>query len=158
MAKLRQGVKAPVFCLENEDGKKICLKDSLGKWVVLYFYPKDDTPGCTIEAKDFSKENPGLEELDAVIMGVSADDCGSHKSFINKYKLRISLLADPDKAVLKKYGVWKKKKFMGNEYMGIERTTFLIDAKGKIAHIWEKVNPAGHAKEVRKKIQELTGG
>jgi thioredoxin-dependent peroxiredoxin len=156
--KPEQGSKAPAFCLENEDKQKTCLKDSSGKWVVLYFYPKDDTPGCTIEAKDFSKENPGFEELDAVILGVSGDDCGSHKSFINKYKLKISLLADPDKKVLKKYGVWAKKKFMGREYMGIERTTFLIDPKGKIAHVWEKVNPAGHAGEVRKKIRELTGG
>lgn len=156
--KLKPGVKAPAFCLLNEDNEKTCLKDFTGKWVVLYFYPKDDTPGCTLEAKDFSKENPGLEDMDAVVLGVSADDCGSHKSFINKHKLKISLLADPKKAVLKKYGVWKKKKFMGREYMGIERTTFLVGPGGKIEHIWEKVSPAGHAGEVRMKIKELKEG
>jgi peroxiredoxin Q/BCP len=153
--KLKPGVKSPVFCLKNEDEQEVCLKDYKGKWVVLYFYPKDDTPGCTIEAKDFSKENPGFEALDAAILGVSADDCGSHKSFINKYKLKINLLADPDKKVLKKYGVWKKKKFMGREYMGIARTTYLIDPEGKIAFLWEKVSPAGHAGAVQEKIKEL---
>lgn len=153
--KLKINDKAPEFCLKDEDEKETCLKAHKGRWVVLYFYPKDDTPGCTIEAKDFSKENPGLEELDAVVLGVSADDCGSHKSFINKHKLKISLLADPEKEVLKKYGVWQKKKFMGRQYMGIARTTYLIDPRGKIAWIWEKVIPAGHAKEVRNKIEEL---
>jgi thioredoxin-dependent peroxiredoxin len=153
--KLKPGISAPAFCLKNEDEQEVCLKGHKGKWIILYFYPKDDTPGCTIEAKDFSKENPGFEELDAVILGVSADDCGSHKSFINKYKLKINLLADPDKKTLKKYGVWEKKKFMGREYMGIARTTYLINPGGKIAWLWEKVIPAGHAREVRLKIEEL---
>lgn len=156
MAKLKAGSKAPAFVLKNQDEKKISLKVFAGKWTVLYFYPKDDTPGCTIEAKDFSKQLPGFESLNAEIAGISADDCGSHKKFEEKYKLKINLLSDDKKTALKKYGVWGKKKFMGREYMGILRTTFLIDPKGKIAHIWENVKPEGHALEVRKKLEELS--
>jgi peroxiredoxin Q/BCP len=150
-----KGNKAPDFCLNNEDEKNVCLKDLKGKIVVLYFYPKDDTPGCTIEAKEFTKENPDFEGLDAVILGVSADDCGSHKSFIKKQNLKITLLSDPDKKVIKAYGVWQKKQFMGRELMGIARTTFLIGRGGKIEYVWEKVRPEGHAKEVMAKINEI---
>lgn len=156
MAKLKSGSKAPVFNLKDADEKTVSLKDFSGKWVVLYFYPKDDTPGCTIEAKDFSKQLPGFESLGAQITGISADDCGSHKKFQEKHKLKITLLSDDKKTTLKKYGVWGKKKFMGREYMGILRTTFLIDPNGKIARIWESVKPEGHAAEVKKILTELS--
>ncbi|MCX8093465.1 MAG: thioredoxin-dependent thiol peroxidase [Candidatus Goldbacteria bacterium] len=152
---LSPGEKAPDFCLNNQDSEQVCLKDFKGKWVVLYFYPKDDTPGCTIEAKSFSKENPDFTEIDAVILGVSADDCGSHKTFAEKYGLNILLLSDPDKKVLKKYGVWGEKVFMGRKFMGIKRTTYLINPKGRISYVWENVKPENHAIEVKSKLIEL---
>ncbi|MFP4466553.1 MAG: thioredoxin-dependent thiol peroxidase [Candidatus Goldiibacteriota bacterium] len=153
MAKLKPGDKAPDFCLKNQDEERVCLRDFKGKWVVVYFYPKDNTPGCTIEAKDFSKELPGFEELDAVILGISADSCGSHKRFAEKQKLKITLLSDEAQLVLKDYGVWGQKKFMGKKFMGISRTTFLIGPDGEIAHIWEKVKPGGHAAQVMEIIE-----
>ncbi len=156
MAKLKAGSKAPAFTLKDSDENKVSLKDFSGKWAVLYFYPKDDTPGCTIEAKDFSKQLPGFEGLGASVIGISADDCGSHKKFQKKHKLKITLLSDDKKTILKKYGVWGKKNFMGREYMGILRTTFLIDPKGKISRIWESVNPEGHAGEVKKILTEMS--
>jgi len=155
---LKPGNKAPDFCLLNQNEEQICLKDYRGKWVILYFYPKDDTPGCTLEAKSFSKDNPLFEELDAVILGISADDCHSHKKFVEKYDLNIQLLSDIDKKVLKKYGVWGKKIFMGREFMGINRTTYLISPSGKIAYVWEKVKPESHSKEVKIKLDELMEG
>ncbi len=155
---LKIGKKAPDFCLNNQNFEQICLKDFKGKWVVLYFYPKDDTPGCTIEAKSFSRENPDFEDIDAVILGISADDCNSHKKFAEKYKLNIRLLSDPDKNVIKKYGVWGQKTFMGRKFMGIRRTTYLIAPGGKIAFVWENVKPENHAKEVKSKLIELKEG
>lgn len=156
MAKLKTGSKAPEFTLKDQDEKKVSLKDFAGKWVVLYFYPKDDTPGCTLEAKDFSQQFPGFESLGAQIIGISADDCGSHKKFQEKHGLKITLLSDEKKTVLKKYGAWGKKQSMGREYTGILRTTFLIDTKGKVVHIWENVKPEGHAAEVAEKIGEFS--
>ncbi len=156
MAKiLKVGKKAPDFCLYDQELNQISLKELKGKWIVLYFYPKDDTPGCTIEAKSFSKENPGFENIDAVILGISADDCSSHKKFAEKYNLNIKLLSDPEKKVIKKYGVWGQKTFMGRKFMGIKRTTYLIDPDGKVAFIWENVKPENHAKEVKSKLIEL---
>ncbi len=155
---LKKGQKAPGFCLLDQNLEQVCLNDLKGKWVVLYFYPKDDTPGCTIEAKSFSNENSGFEDIDAVILGVSADDCSSHKKFSEKYGLNIKLLSDPDKKVLKKYGVWGEKIFMGRKYLGIKRTTYLIDPGGKISYIWENVKPEGHVIEVKAKLIEIKEG
>jgi len=132
------------------------LSDYRGKWVVLYFYPKDDTPGCTIEAIEFTKALPQYQKINAEILGVSCDSCESHQKFINKKDLRITLLSDANKEVVQKYGVWGPKTFMGRSYQGITRSTFLIHPEGKIAHIWPKVSPEGHAIEVQEKIQELS--
>lgn len=147
--------KAPDFTLPNAQGKKVSLKDYFGKYVVLYFYPKDQTPGCTIEANTFNSKLSEFKKLNAVILGVSVDSCESHKKFIAAEKLNFVLLSDEKKEVVHKYKVWRKKQMMGNEYMGIARETFLIDRKGKIAKHYEKVVPAEHANEVLKDINEL---
>jgi peroxiredoxin Q/BCP len=151
---LKTGGAAPAFCLKDSAEKNVCLKDFKGRWVVLYFYPKDNTPGCTIEAKDFSKELSGFEELGCEVLGISGDSCESHRKFIKNHNLKLTLLSDESKSVLKAYGVWQKKNMMGREYMGIVRTTILIDPKGKIASVWEKVSVAGHAAEVLMKLRE----
>ena len=145
---LEVGKKAPDFSLLNQDGKKISLKDFIGQKVVLYFYPKDDTSGCTKEACSFSDDLPKFSKIDAVILGVSPDSVKSHKKFSEKYKLKFDLLADEEKVVLEKYGVWKEKSMYGRKYMGVERTTFIIDEKGKIKNIFNKVKVDGHNKEV----------
>ncbi|MBN2754339.1 MAG: thioredoxin-dependent thiol peroxidase [Candidatus Goldbacteria bacterium] len=153
-AALKTGDIAPAFCLKDSAEKNVCLKDFKGRWVVLYFYPKDNTPGCTIEARDFSKELSGFEELGCEVLGISGDSCESHRKFIKNHNLKLTLLSDESKNVLKVYGVWQKKNMMGREYMGIVRTTILIDPKGKIASVWEKVSVAGHAAEVLMKLKE----
>ena len=139
---------APVFKLPSTNKKEFSLKDSLGNFVVLYFYPKDDTPGCTIETVDFNKLLPKFKKLNCEIIGISKDNLKSHDKFRDKYKIKFDLLADQEIKVLKKYNVWAKKKFMGREFMGIVRTTFLIDKKGKIIKIWNNVKVKDHAKEV----------
>jgi len=143
------------FTLPNQDGKNISLSYFLGKWVVLYFYPKDNTPGCTIEAIHFTKEMNKFTKAGAVILGISPDNPKSHCNFIKKQKLKLELLSDEKKSVLKKYKVWGKKKFMSHEYMGVLRTTLLINPAGKIAHIWKDVKVIGHAQEVLKKLKEM---
>lgn len=145
---LEVGKKAPDFSLLNQDEKKISLKDFIGQKVVLYFYPKDDTSGCTKEACSFSDDLPKFSKIDAVILGVSPDSVKSHKKFSEKYKLKFDLLADEEKQVVEKYGVWKEKSMYGRKYMGVERTTFIIDEKGKIKKIFNKVKVDGHNKEV----------
>ena len=155
--KLKTGQQAPDFTLQDRSENPVSLKDFKGKWVVLYFYPKDNTPGCTVEAIAFTKENPSFKKMDAEILGVSPDSCKSHQKFISGQKLKITLLSDPDKKMLEKYGVWQLKKFMGREYMGVVRTTLLIDPKGKIAHIWPGVTVNGHAEDVKAKLKELQG-
>ncbi len=145
---LEPGKKAPDFSLKNQDDEKISLKDLIGKKVVLYFYPKDDTSGCTKEACSFSDDLPKFSKIDAVILGVSPDSVASHKKFSEKYKLKFDLLADDEKKVVEKYGVWKEKSMYGRKYMGVERTTFIIDEKGKIKKIYNKVKVDGHNKEV----------
>lgn len=145
---LEVGNKAPDFSLLNQDEKKVSLKDFIGQKVVLYFYPKDDTSGCTKEACSFSDDLPKFNKIDAVILGVSPDSVNSHKKFSEKYKLKFDLLADEEKKVIEKYGVWKEKSMYGRKYMGVERTTFIIDEKGKIKKIFNKVKVDGHNKEV----------
>ena len=145
---LKNNIKAPNFELLSTSKKNYSLKDSIGKYVVIYFYPKDDTPGCTIETSDFNKLLTKFNKLECEIYGISKDSLKSHDKFRDKYKIKFDLLADEEIKVLKKYKVWGKKKFMGREYMGINRTTFLIDKKGKIIKIWENVKVKDHAKEV----------
>ena len=131
--------KAPEFCLPNQDDIEICLRDLKGKWIVLYFYPKDNTPGCTTEACDFTEAMPNFEALDAVILGVSADSPKRHRGFIEKQNLGITLLSDESTAMMQEYGVWQLKKNYGREYMGIVRSTCIINPQGEIAAVWENV-------------------
>jgi len=142
------GKAAPDFSLEASNGKTVSLGDFAGKWVVLYFYPKDDTPGCTREACSFRDYHKRLEAQGAVVLGVSADDLKAHDKFIHKYDLPFLLLSDPDHAVASKYGVWKEKNMYGKKVMGIERSTFLIDPDGRIARAWRKVKVEGHVDEI----------
>ena len=147
--------KAPGIILPSTYKDKYSLKDSIGKYIVIYFYPKDDTPGCTIETNDFNKMLSKFKKLDCEIYGISKDSLKSHDKFREKYKVKFDLLSDEDLKVLKKYKVWGKKKFMGREYMGINRTTFLIDKKGKIIKIWENVKVKDHAKEVFETLKSI---
>ena len=152
---LKINSKAPSFIVPSTTNNKYSLKDSIGKYVVLYFYPKDDTPGCTIETNDFNKLLSKFKKLDCEIYGVSKDNLKSHYKFKDKYKIKFDLLADEEIKVLKKYKVWGKKKFMGREFMGIIRSTYLIDKKGKILKVWENVKVKDHAKEVLKTLQNI---
>lgn len=152
---LKIGNKAPAFTLENQDGERVSLKDLAGQWAVLYFYPKDNTPGCTTEACDFTAGIRQFEKLDARVIGVSPDSPASHQSFIAKQKLKVMLLSDPQKAVLRKYGAFGKKMMYGKEVEGVIRSTVLIDPQGRIAHVWPKVKVAGHVEAVREKLSEL---
>jgi thioredoxin-dependent peroxiredoxin len=155
--KLKVGEKAPAFCLPDKDDKEICLKDFAGRWVVLYFYPKDQTPGCTKEACEFSERLGDFTGLDAVVLGVSADSTASHRKFAAKYKLAMDLLSDPKHETIAAYGAWQPKKIMGKEFLGTVRSTFIVNPMGNVAYIWPSVNPWGHADEVRTKLAELTG-
>ena len=152
---MKENSKAPSFSLPSTSNNEYSLRDSLGKYMVLYFYPKDDTPGCTIETNDFNKLLPKFKKLNCEILGISKDNLKSHDKFRNKYKIKFDLLADEELKVLKKYKVWAKKKFMGREFMGIVRTTFLIDKKGKIIKIWNNVKVKDHAKEVLETLQNI---
>ena len=150
-----EGKKAPLFTLENQDGKKISLKDFAGKNVILYFYPKDNTSGCTKEACNFRDDFPKFGKMNVVILGVSPDSVQSHKKFSQKYKLPFDLLSDEKKQVLEKYEVWKEKSMYGRKYMGVERSTFVIDKTGKVMKIFRKVKVENHNDEVMKVIKEL---
>ena len=152
---IKEKTKAPLFKLPSTNKKDFLLKNSLGKYVVLYFYPKNDTPGWTIETNDFNKLLPKFKKLECQIYGISKDNLKSHDKFRDKYKIKFDLLADEELTVLRKYKVWGKKKFMGREFMGIIRTTFLIDKKGKIIKIWDNVKVKDHAKEVLKTVINL---
>ena len=145
---LKINSKAPNFILSSTSKYKYSLRDSIGKFVVIYFYPKDDTPGCTIETNDFNKLIPKFEKLNCEVYGISKDSIKSHDKFKNKYKIKFDLLSDQEIKVLKKYKVWGKKKFMGREFMGTIRSTFLVDKTGKIIKIWDNVKVKDHAKEV----------
>ncbi len=145
---LKKGDKAPTFTTKDQDGKTVKLSDQKGSRVVLYFYPKDDTPGCTKEACSFRDADDVYRKKGIKVFGVSTDDGKSHQKFISKFQLPFDLLADTDKDIVEKYGVWGEKSMYGKKYMGTLRKTFLIDEKGKIVKIFDKVNVAEHADEV----------
>ena len=152
---IKVNTQAPKFILDSTDGESYSLKYSLGKFIVLYFYPKDDTPGCTIEANDFNKLLTKFKKLNSEVYGVSKDNIISHKKFKEKYNIKFDLLVDDEIKIIKSYKVWAKKKFVGKEYMGIVRSTFLIDPKGKIAKIWNNVRVKDHAKEVLETLKNI---
>jgi peroxiredoxin Q/BCP len=153
--KLKEGEKAPEFVATTNTGEKLVLKDLRGKPVVLYFYPKDDTPGCTVQACGLRDSYSDFRTAGAVVLGVSPDPVKSHVKFITKFQLPFTLLADEDKSIANAYGVWGEKSFMGRKYMGNFRVTFLIDARGRIAKIWPAVKPETHAGEVLEAIKQL---
>ncbi len=155
MKKIKLGNKAPNFSLPDVNGKIHKLSDYLGKWVAIYFYPRDNTPGCTMEACSFRDNWSKLSRLGAVVLGISKDSVASHKKFAKKYKLPFSLLSDEKAEVIKKYGAWQKKKMAGREYFGTARISFLIDPQGKITKIYTKVVPTQHALEVWQDVKLL---
>ena len=152
---MKLNTKAPNFVLPSTTNKKYSLKDSIGKYLVLYFYPKDDTPGCTIETNEFNKLLFKFKKLDCEVYGISKDSLKSHEKFKVKYKIKFDLLADEELKVLKQYKVWQKKKFMGKEFMGVVRTTYLIDKKGKIFKVWKNVKAKDHAQEVLETLKSI---
>lgn len=152
---LEVGQKSPEFTLPNQDEVEISLRDLQGKWIVLYFYPKDNTPGCTTEACEFTQALPLFDDLNAVIIGISPDSPKKHRNFIDKKDLMITLLADEKTEVCDKFGVWQLKKLYGREYMGVVRSTFVIDPKGDIAALWTNVKVKGHVEAVREKLASL---
>ena len=153
---LKVNSKAPVLSAPSTSKKNYSLKDSFGKYVVLYFYPKDNTPGCTIETNDFNKLLTNFKKLDCEVYGISKDSLDSHFKFKDKYKIKFDLLADENLKILKKFKVWGKKKFMGREFMGTIRSTYLIDKKGIIIKAWDNVKVKDHAKEVLETLKSIT--
>ena len=151
---MKVGSKAPSFSLLDGDEKKVELKRFKGKWIVLYFYPKDNTPGCTTEARDFTARKKDFEKLDAVVVGVSPDSTGSHCRFAEKQDLDITLLSDPDHELIEACGAWQLKKQYGREYYGVVRSTLLIDPKGVVVRHWPKVSVKGHADDVLEALRE----
>ena len=148
MSELTVGAKAPAFSAPDQSGKTVSLADFTGKTVVLYFYPKDDTPGCTTEACSFRDEHAAFKKKGAVVLGVSPDNAKSHAKFVEKFSLPFTLLADTGHKIAEAYGVWVEKSMYGKKYMGVERSTFVIDAKGKLSAVYRKVKPAEHVAEV----------
>lgn len=155
MSELGEGMTAPEFDLPRDGGGNVSLAGLAGKTVVLYFYPKDDTSGCTVEAVDFTALSDDFAKAGAVVVGMSPDPVKAHEKFIAKHDLGVILASDEDKLVLGAYGVWKEKSMYGRSYMGVERSTFIIDAAGKIARVWRKVKVPGHAKQVLEAVQSL---
>jgi peroxiredoxin Q/BCP len=151
---VEKGSRAPDFTLSSDDGSTVTLSKLRGKKVVLYFYPKDDTPGCTTQACDLRDAMPTFRDLDAVVLGVSPDSVASHRKFRDKFGLNYPLLADEDHRVAEAYGVWKERSMYGRTSMGIERSTFLIDEDGKIQEAWRKVSPKGHADLLQEALQD----
>lgn len=152
---LEVGTKVPDFCMPNQNEEEICFRDIKGKWIILYFYPKDNTPGCTTEACDFTVAQPDFTSINAIILGVSPDSPEKHRKFIDKKNLGITLLADEEKELCKLFGIWQLKKFMGKEYMGVVRSTFIIDPDAKIVATWTKVRVKNHVADVKAKLEEL---
>jgi thioredoxin-dependent peroxiredoxin len=142
---MKIGQSAPAFTASDREGKITTLQDFKSQWLVLYFYPKDNTPGCTTQAIEFTGKLPEFHSLNTQVVGISPDSIASHGKFIDKHNLEIILLSDPEHQIAEDYGVWQLKKFMGKEYMGIIRSTFLIDPSGNIAHIWSSVKVKNHA-------------
>ena len=155
MSELTEGMQAPGFTLPRDGGGQLSLSDFGGKKVVLYFYPKDDTSGCTAQAIDFSGMKDAFGEAGAVVIGMSPDPVKKHDKFRDKHGLDVILAADEEKSTLDAYGVWQEKSMYGRKYMGVERSTFLIDGNGKIARIWRKVKVPGHADEVLEAVKAL---
>lgn len=156
MAKIPQeGGKAPAFTLDRDGGGKVSLKDFAGKPLVLYFYPKDDTAGCTREAQDFTAAAPALRKAGAAVLGISKDTVKAHDKFVAKYELKVPLASDPEGTVIEAYGSWVEKTLYGRKYMGIDRSTFLIDGEGRIVRIWRKVRVGGHVDEVLAAVKAL---
>ncbi len=155
MSELSPGMPAPDFCLPDADEETVCLADLAGRYAVVYFYPKDNSSGCTLEARSFSDEMEAFSRLDTPVFGVSPDSAGSHKRFIAKHGLAVRLLSDPDHRAIEAYGAWVLKKLYGREYMGVERSTFIIDPEGSIAAVWRKVKVKGHAAEVLARLEAL---
>ena len=153
---LEVGKKAPAFNLPDQDGKKHRLSDYAGKWVLVYFYPKDNTSGCTKEACAIRDDWPEFKKVGAVVLGVSKDSVKSHRNFADKHSLPFTLLSDESTKMIEKYGAWRKKKMAGREYMGIVRMSYLVDPKGKIAKVYPKVKSPEHAAEVLADLKELT--
>ena len=151
------GDVAPEFCLPDQNGEEMCLKDMKGDWIILYFYPKDNTKSCTMEAIDFTLNKQEFEKMGSKIIGISPDSVKSHENFCNKHDLTITLLSDPDHKVLEKYNVWKLKKMYGREYMGVERSTFLLNPEGKISELWRNVRVKGHVDSVKQRLAEIQG-
>jgi peroxiredoxin Q/BCP len=149
------GEPAPPFCLGGASGTDIRLEDYAGRWVVLYFYPKDNTPGCTVEAQEFSALKDQFAKLNAVVLGASPDSVKSHQNFTGRHALEVELLSDPEHEILKQFGAWRLKKNYGREYMGVTRSTFLIDPSGIIRRSWPSVKAAGHAAEVLVALKTL---
>ncbi len=152
---LKINSKAPAFTSPSTSKNNYSLKDSFRKYVVLYFYPKDDTPGCTIETNEFNKLLSKFKKLECEVYGISKDSLKSHDKFRDKYKIKFDLLADEELKVLKKYKVWQKKKFMGREFMGVVRTTYLLDKKGQIVKVWNNVKAKDHAIEVLETLKSI---
>lgn len=153
---IEAGTKAPAFTLKADDGSKVKLSDLKGQPVVLYFYPKDDTPGCTKEACAFRDRSTELAKLGAKVFGISPDSVESHTKFKSKFSLNFPLLADPEHEIAEKYGAWREKNMYGKKSMGIQRSTYLIDAEGKVAKVWKKVSVDGHDQQVIDALQELS--
>lgn len=152
---VKENDKALDFALPDQDGKTVTMGEFAGKWVALYFYPKDNTSGCSLEAADFTGAKEEFEKAGAVILGVSPDSPESHRKFIEKKGLSIRLIADTEKKLIAVYGLWQKKKLYGKEYFGVVRSTLLIDPEGRIAKIWENVKVSGHAAEVLKTLKSI---
>jgi peroxiredoxin Q/BCP len=152
---LEIGDAIPAFCLPNQDEEEICFRDIKGRWAVIYFYPRDNTPGCTTEACDFTEALPNFTKLSAIVLGVSPDSPKKHRNFIEKKELNITLLADEEKSLCKDFRVWQLKKNYGKEYMGVVRSTFLIAPDGTLAYRWDKVRVKEHVKAVQEKLEEL---
>jgi peroxiredoxin Q/BCP len=154
---LEVGNTTPDFCLSNQDDVEICSRDLRGKWIVLYFYPKDSTPGCTTEACEFTSALDEYDDMGAIILGVSADSTTSHRRFIEKQNLDITLLSDPTTQMMQDYGVWAMKKNYGKEYMGIVRSTYIIDPKGIVKAVWTNVKVKDHVAKVKEELEKLVG-
>jgi peroxiredoxin Q/BCP len=158
MSELSAGMPAPDFCLPDADDETVCLAELRGAYVVVYFYPKDNTSGCTLEARSFSDAMEAFSRLNTPVFGISPDSTKSHRRFAEKQNLSVRLLSDPDHRVIEAYGAWIPKKLYGKEYMGVERSTFIVDPEGKVAAVWRKVKVKGHADEVLAKLESLTAG